>query len=219
MLLQFAVCDFILTLFLSFFIFFNRYFHLRKYILASAVSITMASLYIFHTCPIPSWSMHVMSRSNYIIELDAMCSSSCTLHPNGLCWARSRSYQVWEWNCLIIVSHENKNLTWFLIKPFSIMLRAFKHGRNLCNSSSVFADLVVLWAQSRRFPDSEKTLKNIDVKFSNYFLAFHIFSVRYFSFPFWNRRAWVGSVGGRAGSFTSAHHRARVVLSAKAHHM
>lgn len=64
---------------------FNRYFHLQKCTSASAVSITMASPYISHTCPIPSWSMHVMSRSSYIIALDATYSSSCTLHRNGLC--------------------------------------------------------------------------------------------------------------------------------------
>lgn len=98
-----AFCEFYFNSFSV--VFFNRYFHLQRYILASAVSITMASPYIFHTCPIPSWNMHVMSRSSCIIELDALCSYSCTLPRNGLCWAKFHWYQVLKcnWNsCLII---------------------------------------------------------------------------------------------------------------------
>lgn len=73
---------------------FIRYFHLPKRILASAVSTTTASQYILHTCLIPSWSMHVMSRLSFIIALDDSYNFNCTLPRSGLCWAKFHSYQV-----------------------------------------------------------------------------------------------------------------------------
>lgn len=73
---------------------FNRYFHKREHTLALAVNIIMESRYCFHTCPIQSWNMHVMSRSNYIIVLDVMYNFNCILHRGGFCWVKFHLYQV-----------------------------------------------------------------------------------------------------------------------------
>lgn len=149
----------------------------------------MASPYISHTCPIPSWSMHVMSRSSYIIASVATFSSSCTLHRNGLCWAKSRSHQVRyrlggcaraserEWNCLIIVSHGNKTRTWFAIKV--IFNHAREHGCVATRPCSSF---------------DEKALKTLMWKFLIIFLLLPFF----ISF-----RDLHGGKRGRTPAFTS----------------
>lgn len=62
---------------------FNRSFRKRKLTSASAVSIIMVSRYNSHICPIQSWNMHVMSRSNYTIVSDASYSFNCTSHRDG----------------------------------------------------------------------------------------------------------------------------------------
>lgn len=80
--------------FMFFFLSFYRFFHLQKHISALAVNITMESLFISHTCQIPLWNMHVMSRLNFITESDDSFNFNYILHPNGLCWAKFHLYQV-----------------------------------------------------------------------------------------------------------------------------
>lgn len=77
-----------------FFSFFNRYFRKLKLISASAVSTTMVSQYNSHTCPIQSWNMHVMSRSNYTIVSDVSYNFNCILHRVGYYSAKLHLYQV-----------------------------------------------------------------------------------------------------------------------------
>lgn len=106
---------------------FNRYFHLLKLTSASAVNITMASLFILHTCLIPSWNMHVMSRLNFIIESDDSFSFNYISHPSGLCWAKFHSYQVSSERCYFfnfLYATISITLLWFrIVAKFMYTLR------------------------------------------------------------------------------------------------
>lgn len=166
----------------------------------------MASLFSSRTCPIPSWSMHGMSRSSYIIALDALYRSNCILHRNGLCWAKSRLYQVK--NCLIIVSKWKIKISNMISFSHKIHFQSCR----ACELNTVgnYASISERLRNSRQTVNST-SIKSIDVKFSNYFSAISHFAI----FHFLLGRARPGG----SPSFTSEHHRVRVVLSAKAHHM